>query len=134
MKILIGLFLSSNVPPIRPLTSISFHISSIYFLFGRSYALLTCRTLIISTCRTGASTGTHDQNIEGGFLASSFMGLHLFQQEHSHFSLYLKSYHTSNQSCVSLLYSSLVNDISIQPHFVPYNKQTNKSLKFFLQP
>ena len=51
------LFLSSNMPPLRPLTSISCHITTIHVFFGLSCALLTCPDLIRYTHRTGASVG-----------------------------------------------------------------------------
>ena len=48
-------FLSSNMPSLRPLTSISCRITSIYVFFGLSCALLICLKLIRYTRRTGAS-------------------------------------------------------------------------------
>ena len=48
-------FLSSNMPSLRPLASISCRITSIYIFFGLSCTLLTCPNLICSTYRTGAS-------------------------------------------------------------------------------
>ena len=50
-------FLSSNMPSLRPLPSISCCISSIHVFFGLSCALLTCSNLIHSTRWTGASVG-----------------------------------------------------------------------------
>ena len=48
-------FLSSNMPSLRPLTSISCRITSIHVFFGLPCAILTCPKLICSTRRTGAS-------------------------------------------------------------------------------
>jgi len=50
-------FLSSNMPSLRPLTSISCRITSIHVFFGLPCALLTCPNLICSTHRTDASVG-----------------------------------------------------------------------------
>ena len=50
-------FLSSNMPSIRPLASISWRITSIHVFFGLPYALLACPNLIRSTRRSGASVG-----------------------------------------------------------------------------
>jgi len=50
-------FLSSNMPSLRPLASISYRITSIHDFFGLPCALLTCPKLIRSTRRTGASVG-----------------------------------------------------------------------------
>ena len=50
-------FLSSNMPSLRPLASISCHITSIHVFFGLPCALLTCPKLIRSTRRTDASVG-----------------------------------------------------------------------------
>ena len=48
-------FLSSNMPSLRPLASISCRITSIHVFFGLPCALLTYPNLIRSTRRTGAS-------------------------------------------------------------------------------
>ena len=48
-------FLSSNMPSLRPLASISCRITSIHVFFGLPCALLTCPKLIGSTRRTDAS-------------------------------------------------------------------------------
>ena len=50
-------FLSSNMPSLRPLTSISCRITSIHVFFGLPCALLTCPKLICFTRRTEASVG-----------------------------------------------------------------------------
>jgi len=50
-------FLSSNMPSLRPLASISCRITSIYIFFGLPCALLTCPNLIRFTRRTSASVG-----------------------------------------------------------------------------
>jgi len=50
-------FLSSNIPSLRPLASISCSITSIHVFFGLPCALLTCPNLIGSTRRTGTSVG-----------------------------------------------------------------------------
>jgi len=50
-------FLSSNMPSLRPLASISCRITSIYVFFGLPRAILTCPNLILFTYRTGASVG-----------------------------------------------------------------------------
>ena len=52
-------FLSSNMPSLRPLASISCCITSIHVFFGLPFALLTCPKMISSTRRTGASVGLH---------------------------------------------------------------------------
>ena len=66
-------FLSSNMPSLRPLASISCCITSIHVFFGLPCALLTCPKLIRSTRRTGASIGLHGAwpNHLGDFLSSS---------------------------------------------------------------
>ena len=48
-------FLSSKMPSLRPLDSISCRITSIHVFFGLPCALLTCHKLIRSTRRTSAS-------------------------------------------------------------------------------
>ena len=48
-------FLSSNIPSLRPLASVSCRITSIHVFFGLPCALLTCPKLIRSTRQTGAS-------------------------------------------------------------------------------
>ena len=50
-------FLSSNMPSLRPLTSISCHITYIHVFFGLLCALLTCPNLIRSTRRADSSVG-----------------------------------------------------------------------------
>jgi len=50
-------FLSSNMPSLRPLASISCRVTSIYVFFGLPCVLLTCPNLIRSTRRTGAPVG-----------------------------------------------------------------------------
>ena len=50
-------FLSSNMPSLRPLGSISCRFTFIHVFFGLSFALLTCSKLISYTCRTDASVG-----------------------------------------------------------------------------
>jgi len=50
-------FLSSNMPSLRPLASISCHITSIQVFFGLPCALLTCPNLIRFTRWTDASVG-----------------------------------------------------------------------------
>ena len=51
------LFLSCNMPSLRPLASISCRIIFIHVFFSLSCALLTCPNLIRFTRRTGASVG-----------------------------------------------------------------------------
>jgi len=51
--------LSSNMPSLRPLASISCRITSIHVFFGLPCAFLTCLNLIRSTRRIGASVGLH---------------------------------------------------------------------------
>ena len=50
-------FLSSNMPSLRLLASISCRITSIHVFFDLPCALLTCSNLIRSTRRTGTSVG-----------------------------------------------------------------------------
>ena len=50
-------FLSSNMPSLRPLASVSCRITSINVFFGLPCALLTCPNLICSTRRIGSSVG-----------------------------------------------------------------------------
>ena len=52
-------FLSSNMPSLRPLASISCRITSIHVFFGLPCVLLTYPNLIRSTRRTGASVGLY---------------------------------------------------------------------------
>ena len=62
-------FLSSNMPSLRPLASISCHITSIHVFFGLLFALLTCPKLIRSTRRTDTSVAWFEDSSESDMIS-----------------------------------------------------------------
>jgi len=110
-------FLSSNMPSLRPLASISCHITSIHVFFGLPCAFLTCPNLIRSTRRTGVSIGlrhTWPNNYRWfSLIFSSIEVTPILVWISSFFTLSLLCHHTSNEACTSLLHSSSEHDISL---------------------
>ena len=108
-------FLSSNMPSLRPLASISCRITSIHVFFGLPCALLTCPNLICSIRRTDASVGlryTWSNHHRQFFLVfSSIRATPSLVRISLFLTLSLLVYHTFNEACTSLLHSSSGHEI-----------------------
>jgi len=120
-------FLSSNMPSLRFLVSISCRITSIHVFFGLPCALLTCPNLIRYTRRTGASIGLRSTcpNHRWWFsLIFSSIGATLILVRRSSFLtlsiLVLPHIQRSMHISVTLIFWAWY--LFITQHFVSYNK------------
>ena len=102
---------------LRPLASISCHITSIHVYFGLPCALLTCPNLIRSTRRAGAYVGLHrtwpNHRRRFSLIFSSIGATPILVRISLFLTLSLRVLPHSNEACASLLHSSSGHDVSL---------------------
>jgi len=119
--------LSSNMPSLRPLASISCRITSIHVFFHLPCVLLTCPNLIRSTHRTGASVGLRrtwpNHHRRFSLIFSSIESTPILVRIFSIFTLYLLVLpHIQRSMRISATLIFWAWYLFIAQHFVSYNK------------
>ena len=120
-------FLSSNMPSLRPLASISCRITSIHVFFGLPCALLTCPNLIRSTRQTGTfvvlryTWPNHRRWFSLIFSSIGDMSILVWISSFLTFSLLVLP-HIQRSMCISATLIFWAWYLSIAQHSAPYNK------------